>query len=93
MNQDTIDFKLPAESPEETSRECHMSQELFQNARQTMGELRDWMRATGVSWDFLREISMEATASASPLDKALRRMDEYSTGPGRSLHDKPSNIR
>ncbi|MDE5850336.1 MAG: hypothetical protein K2H38_09360 [Muribaculaceae bacterium] len=92
MKEDTIDFKLPAENPEETSRECHMSIELFQNARQTMGELRDLVRETGISWDFLSQQIERAQHPSSPVDKALDRMDDYSTGLGKTLHDKDSNI-
>ena len=92
MKEDTIDFELPAENPEETSRECHMSLELFQNARQTMGELRDWMRETGISWDCLKTQIERAQPLSSPVDKALDRMDDYSTGLGKTLHDKDSNI-
>ncbi len=92
MTEDIIDIKLPAENPEET-RDCHMSQELFQNARQTMGEIRDFLRESGVSWDFIRKSIEERQQADSPLNKALQRMDDYSTGPAHSLHDKPSNIQ
>ena len=89
MKEDTIDIELPAERSEGTPRGCQMSQELFQNASQTMGELRDWMRATGVSWDCLSHQMELARHTPSPLDKAL---DNYSTGLGKTLSDKPSNV-
>lgn len=89
MNEDIIDIKLPAERPEEDMRDCHMSQELFQNASQTMGELRDWMRETGISWDCLHHHIERAQHVSSPIEKAL---DNYSTGLGKTLNDKPSNI-
>lgn len=92
MNEDTIDFRLPPENPEENSRECHMSLELFQNASQTMGEIRDWMRETGVSWDFICHHIERAQRMPSSIDKALDNMDEYTTGLGRSLRDKDSNV-
>ena len=92
MNENTINFELPAENPEDASRECHMSLELFQNASRTMGELRDFVRETGISWDFLRQQIDRARQKPSPIDKALDSMDEYSTGLGRSLHDKASNV-
>lgn len=92
MNKDIIDIKLPAESPDEDIRECHMSQELFQNASRTMGELRDFMRETGVSWDVLQQNIERARPPHSAIEKALARMDDYSTGIGRSLYDKQSNI-
>ena len=92
MNEDTIDFKLPPDMPEDGARECHMSRELFQNARMTMGEIRDFLRESGVSWEFIRHQIDEAEHSLSPVEKAIRRLDDYSTGLGRSLDDKPSNI-
>ena len=92
MKTDTIDFNLPPERPESLPRDCHMSQELFQNARQTMGELRDLIRESGVSWDFIRSQIEMASKHGSPIDKALARMDDYTTGTANSLHDKPSNI-
>ena len=89
MNEDTIDIKLPAERPEEDMRNCRMSQQLFQNASQTMGELRDWMRETGISWDCLCHQIERAKHGSSTIDKVL---DDYSTGLGKTLSDKPSNV-
>ena len=93
MKEDTIDIELPAERSEGITRECHMSQELFQNARQTMGELRDFMRETGVSWEVLQQNIDRARRPATAVERAIDRMDDYTVGLGRSLHDKPSNIR
>lgn len=92
MNENIIDIRLPAESPLESSRECHMSLEFFQNASRTMGELRDLMRETGISWDFIRHHIELAQHKSSPIVKALDSMDEYSTGLGKHLYDKDSNI-
>ena len=72
--------------------EYTMSLELFQNARMTMGELRDLAREGGFSWEFLQRQIEDAQHSPSPLDKIHAKMDDYSTGPGRSLHDKSSNF-
>lgn len=72
--------------------ECTMSLELFQNARMTMGELRDLAREGGFSWEFLQRQIEDAQRSPSTLDKIHAKMDDYSTGPGRSLHDKSSNF-
>ncbi len=69
-----------------------MSIELFQNARQTMGELRDFLRTTGISWDFIQHQIDLANQPHSPIDHALDSMNPYSTGPGKSLHDLPSNV-
>lgn len=92
MKTDTIKFTLPPEGPTETPHECQMSIDLFQNARQTMGELRDFIRHSGLSWDFIQSQIDRSKPSPSPIHKALSRMDEYATGPGRSLHDLPSNV-
>ncbi|MDE5996808.1 MAG: hypothetical protein K2G77_01200 [Muribaculaceae bacterium] len=83
---------LPSEYPEEMPRECHMSLELFQNALRTMGELRDLLRETGISWEFIQHEIDIANHPKSPLDKAIDSMDLYKTGLGHSLHDLPSNI-
>lgn len=72
--------------------DCGMSIELFQNARQTMGELRDFMRATGISWDFIQHQIDLASHPKSSIDKAIQAMNPYSTGPGKSLRDLPSNV-
>lgn len=69
-----------------------MSTELYQNARQTMGELRDFMRATGISWDFIQHQIDIANHPKSSIDKTIQKMDPYSTGPGKSLRDLPSNV-
>ena len=86
-------MELPPERAEELPRDFDMSVELYQNARQTMGEVRDLLRATGMSWDFIQSQIDMAQTPLSPLDKALARMDDYLTGPGHSLHAKSSNIR
>lgn len=93
MKEDTIDIELPGDTPEGGARECRMSLELFQNARMTMGEIRDFMRETGISWDFIMEAVERAGHPANAIERALDSMDDYTTGLGRSLHDKPSNIR
>lgn len=92
MNSELIHLYLPSESIGETPRECHMSEELFRNARMTMGELRDFLSHTGISWDFILHQVELADRPLSPLDKALRSMDPYTTGPGKSLRDLPSNV-
>ncbi|MDE6650101.1 MAG: hypothetical protein K2K45_09255 [Muribaculaceae bacterium] len=92
MNRKLIKVPLSPENPEELPRECTMSVELFQNARMTMGELRDLMRQTGISWDFIQYQIDLANHPSSPLDKVFRTMDPYTTGPGRSLRDLPSNV-
>ncbi len=86
-------YELPLPSShQDFPRSCQMSAELFQNARQTMGELRDILRASGVSWDFIQHQVDLAAQAQSPIEKALGSMDPYSTGPGHSLRDLPSNI-
>ncbi|MDE5840345.1 MAG: hypothetical protein K2H49_05440 [Muribaculaceae bacterium] len=92
MERKLVKVSLPPENPEELPRECRMSVELFQNARMTMGELRDLMRQIGISWDFIQFQIDFANRPSSPLDKALRTMDPYATGPGRSLRDLPPNV-
>ena len=89
---DIVDVWLPDDDTAENCRACHMSVELYQNARQTMGELRDMMRTEGISWDFLRYWIEEGQKEMTPIVKAINSMDEYSTGIGRSLHDKGSNV-
>ncbi len=73
-------------------RACQMSIELFQNARQTMGELRDFLREAGISWDFIQHQIDLANRPSSPLDKALESMNPYTTGSANSLHDLPHNV-
>ena len=73
-------------------KDGYMSIELFQNARQTMGELRDLMRTTGISWDFIQHQIDLAYHRQSPLNKAMQSIDPYTTGPGKSLQNLPSNI-
>ncbi len=92
MNKNTIDLELHAENPLDVSRECHMSLELYQNARQTMGELRDWMRTAGISWDFIQHHIDEAQRPKSAVDKAMDSMDDYTTGFGHSLQNKDHNV-
>ncbi|MDE6479160.1 MAG: hypothetical protein K2L45_02735 [Muribaculaceae bacterium] len=92
MKNELVKLSLPSENPEKISSDCQMSVELFQNARQTMGELHDIMRQTGISWDFIRHEIDLANRRLSPLDKALQSMDPYTTGPGKSLQGLPSNI-
>ena len=93
MKEKTIDLELPSGSPEDTERECHMSLELYQNARQTMGELRDVIRQTGMSWDFIQSQIERSQPTDTPVERILDRLDDYSTGLGKSLHDKKSNVR
>lgn len=92
MKENTVDMELTGEDGEDSNRECRMSVELYQNARQTMGELRDLMRETGMSWDFIEHQIGEANRKPSALDKALRQMDDYTTGAGKTLRDKPKNV-
>ena len=92
MNIELITLSLPSDSPEEMPRECRMSEELYRNARMTMGELRDFLRHTGISWDFILHQIELADRPRSALDKAMRSMDPYTTGPGKSLRDLPSNV-
>lgn len=92
MNYELVNISLPSESPIEIHRDCQMSVELFQNALRTMGELRDLLRETGISWEFIqREIEL-ADHRLSSLDKAMQSMDPYTTGLGHTLRDLPSNI-
>ncbi len=88
---DTLHFLLPAEEPAGEERVCRMSPELFQNARQTMGELRDMMREQHFSWDFIKYQIEAAQSAPSPLDKALRQMDDYSIGIGKHIQGTPKN--
>lgn len=90
--QNTVKIELPAISAEEQPRECRMSLDLYQNARMTMGELRDMVREKVMSWEFLEYVVNESQRPRSALDRVMDKMDDYSTGIGRSLHDKPSNI-
>lgn len=92
MDFELINVSLPSESPEERARDCQISGELFRNACQTMGELRDILRETGISWDFIRHEIDRANHRSSPLDKVSQSMDPYTTGPGKSLQGLPSNI-
>ena len=92
MKNELIKINLPSDIPGEASHECCMSVDLYENARMTMGELRDTMRQLGISWEFIRQQIEIANSHSSPVDKALDSMDEYSTGPGKSLRDLPSNI-
>ena len=92
MKDDIIDFPLPSDIPEGPPRECRMSLELYQNARQTMGEIRDFLRESGMSWDFIQSQIERSKTPGTPLGRALQRLDDYSTGPGRSLQDKESNV-
>ena len=92
MRTRLVHVPLPAANCEDIGRECEMSIELYQNVRQTMGELRDIMRETGISWDFIQYQIEMASHSKSPLDRAIDTMDPYTTGPGRTLRDLPSNI-
>lgn len=92
MNYELINLSLPSESTVEIPRDCKMSIELFQNARQTMGELRDMMRQTGISWDFLQHEIELANHRLSPVNKVLQSMDPYTTGLGKSLQGLSSNI-
>ncbi len=92
MKNELIHISLSQDSGYESQRECAMSVELFQNARQTMGELRDIMRELHISWDFIQYQIDLANHPKSTLDKIIQSMDDYSTGPGKSLKDLPSNV-
>ncbi len=92
MNFELLHLPLPDEHPDGLPRDCRMSVELYQNARSTMGELRDIMRQLGLSWNFIRYQIDKAEHRESPLEKALRSMDPYTIGPGRSLRELPSNV-
>ncbi len=74
------------------ARKCYMSSDLFQNARQTMGELRDIMRELGISWRFIQYQIDLAMKPISPIEKAFQSIDDYTTGFGKSLKDLPSNV-
>lgn len=93
MKEKTIELDLPSGSMKNTGRECLMSLELYQNARQTMGELRDFMRETGMSWEFIQSQIERSKTPANTMERLLDRLDDYSTGLGKSLHDKNSNVR
>lgn len=88
----SIRMSLPSENPHESPRDCRMSLDFYQNARMTMGELRDLVRARVFSWDFLEYHIREAQRPRSSIDKALDKLDDYSIGIGKTLHDKPSNV-
>ncbi len=92
MHQRLRSVILSPSSSDGMPRECSMSIDLFQNARQTMGELRDLLRAMGLSWDFIQHEIDIANTSVSPVDKTLHAFDDYTTGVGKSLHNLPSNI-
>ncbi len=88
----TLRIDLPSDNPSDNPRECRMSLDFYQNARLTMGELRDLVRAGVFSWEFLEYHIRKAQCPRSPLDKTLDKLDDYTTGLGKSLHDKPSNV-
>lgn len=90
--ENTVKFELPSGNSSGQTRECEMSLDFYQNARMTMGELRDMVRAGVFSWDFLEHHIREAQRPRSSIDKALDKLDDYSTGIGKTLHDKPSNV-
>lgn len=73
-------------------RECRMSIDLYQNARMTMGELRDMVRERVFSWEFLEYVIRESRRPKGALEKTLGLMDDYTTGVGKTLHDKASNV-
>ncbi len=89
---DLIKVSLPCEAHEHTPRECVMSVSLYENARQTVGELRDFLRFSGLSWDFFQQQIDLANRQKSPLEKALKSMDAYSTGIGKALDGLPHNV-
>lgn len=92
MKESTVKIELPSENPEEMPRECHMSIDLYQNARMTMGELRDMVREGVFSWEFLEYVIGQSRRPLTPIDKALQKLDDYTTGIGKTLHDKPCNV-
>ncbi len=89
---DLIKISLPCEINEMGPRECCMSVSLFENARQTMGELRDIMRMTGLSWDFIQKQINMVNHPFSPIEKELKSIDDYSIGLGKSLEFLPHNV-
>ena len=88
----SIRMNLLVENPLENPRECQMSLDFYQNARMTMGELRDMVRAGVFSWDFIEHHIREAQRPKDAVEKSLQKFDDYSTGIGKTLHDKPSNV-
>lgn len=90
--ENIVKIELPSGNSSGQTRECEMSLDFYQNARMTMGELRDMVRAGVFSWDFLEHHIREGQRPRSPIDKALDKLDDYSTGIGKTLHDKPSNV-
>lgn len=92
MKNELVSLSLRSYHQEDMSEKCIMSVELFQNARQTMGELRDLMHETGISWDFISHEIEYANHRLSPVNKVLQSMDPYTTGLGKSLQGLSSNI-
>ena len=90
--EDTISINLPGETLQGERRKCNMSIDLYQNACLTMGELRDLMRATGISWEFIQHEIDRANSRRTGIEKVMDSMDPYMTGPGRSLKDLPRNV-
>ncbi len=92
MQQRLQNVALPGSDSQEIPRECHMSADLYQNACQTMGELRDILRASGMSWEFIQHQIDLANHRVSAIDDVFLSFDEYSTGLGKNLRDLPSNV-
>ena len=92
MNRNLIKLNLLHDESSEASRECHMSIDLYQNARTTMGELRDMMRETGISWNYIQQQIDRASHPLTGVEKALDSMDPYTTAPGNTLRDLPRNV-
>lgn len=88
----TVKIALPSVNLEDHPRECLMSIDLFQNARMTMGELRDLVREGVLSWEFLDYHIRFANTPRSAIDRTLDKMDDYTVGVGKTLHDKPTNV-
>lgn len=90
--QNSVKIKLPSVNAEEQPRECRMSLDLYQNARMTMGELRDLVRAGVFSWEFLEYVIQDGQRPRSAVDRAMDKMDDYTMGIGKSLRGKRSNV-
>ncbi|MDE6023524.1 MAG: hypothetical protein K2G13_08495 [Muribaculaceae bacterium] len=88
----SVRMNLLVENPQEKPRACQMSLEFYQNARMTMGELRDMVRAGIFSWDFLEHHIREAQRPKGVVENSLQKFDDYSIGLGKTLHDKPINV-
>lgn len=92
MKREITECRMPGEKAGTRNANGKMSEELWQNARQTIGELRDLMRETGITWEFISREIERASHKPTGVERAMERMDPYSTGPGKSLNGLPRNI-